>query len=170
MTLRQDLHGLIQPIINKTTIWEDQNGTRPALPYATLKVKSIRYVNQDYNESPDDDGDMRTLGDREFTLSINYYAQKTDDTIEILQRVVDRIRTLSVSDKFNAKGFSAFDTSAVNDVSFLMDSVKIEQRATVDVFIRYKSRLTDNVGLIDTADITGSDNDEDEYKIIVPFG
>ncbi len=57
-----------------------------------------------------------------------------------------------------AKKIVPFNTSAVLDISALLDATNIEKRASLDVFMRVKSTMTDNVGYIDTVNVEGDDN------------
>jgi len=159
MTLESDLYALIQPLVGGTLIFLDQNSPRPALPYCGMKIMSRRHVNKDHYSDVDTNGVQTVTGDREFTLSIQrYQAYGADSVTEKLQVVADKLRLNSVIDKFMAKGLAAFDTSQVQDISALLDKTQIEKRASLDIFMRYRSVQTDNVGIIDAANIEGRDN------------
>ena len=156
MSLETDIYALMQPIIGGTVIWADQNSPRPPLPYSVMKINSIRFVNQDHYSNPDVNGIQTVKGDREFTLNVQRFGQS--DVTSFLNSVVDKLRITTNIDKFMAKKLTAFNTEAVSDISALLDKTAIEKRATVDIFMRYKSSLTDNVGLIETASIEGDDD------------
>jgi len=159
MSIETDLYALIDPMVEGEVIWMDQNSPRPPLPYYTMKIMSVRYVNQDYHVAPDSNGDEVVKGDREFTLTVQRY-QKFDstDVTSQLQTLVDRLRLTTVIDKFMARKLVAFNTGAVTDISALLDKTQIEKRATVDIFMRYKSSLVDNVGIVETVSVEATDN------------
>jgi len=75
-----------------------------------------------------------------------------------LQAIADKLRLISVIDKFKSKGLVAFNAAQVQDISALLDKTQIEKRASLDIFIRYRSVQTDDVGLIETANIQGQDD------------
>lgn len=156
MSLETDIYALMQPIIGGTVIWADQNSPRPPLPYSVMKINSIRFVNQDHYSNPDVNGIQTVKGDREFTLNVQRFGQS--DVTSFLNSVVDKLRITTNIDKFMAKKLTAFNTEAVSDISALLDKTAIEKRATVDIFMRYKSSLTDNVGLIETVNVEGDDD------------
>lgn len=156
MNLETDVYSLMQPILGGTVIWADQNSPRPALPYSMMKIMGVRYVNQDHYSNPDVNGVQTIKGDREFTLNVQRFGQS--DVTSFLNGVVDKLRLTTNIDKFMAKKLTAFNTGAVTDISALLDKTAIEKRATVDIFIRYKSSLTDNVGIIETANVEGDDD------------
>lgn len=159
MTLETDLYALIQPLVGGTLIWMDQSAPRPALPYCAMKIMSVRQINRDHYSDVDDGGIQTVTGDREFTLSIQrYQAYGADSVTGKLQAVSDKLRLTSVIDKFSAKGLVAFDAGQVQDISALLDKTQIEKRASLDIFMRYWAVQTDNVGLIETANIEGRDN------------
>lgn len=159
MSLETDLHSLIQPIVGGTVIWMDQSAPRPALPYCAMKIMSVRFVNQDWHSGPDDNGIETVKGDREFTLNIQrYQAYGPDSVTGILQSIVDKLRLTTVIDKFQAKKLVAFNTGAVADISALLDKTQIEKRASLDIFMRYKSSATDNIGIIETVSVEATDD------------
>jgi len=169
MTLQTDLYALMQPVIGGTVIFADQSAARPALPYTTLKVMSVRRVNTDHYSDTNDAGEQEVKGDREFTLSVQrFQAYGPDSVTDLLQIVSDKLRLTSVIDKFWAKRLVAFDTGAVTDISALLDKTQIEKRAALDIMIRYKSSLLDQVGYFDTVHVTGTDDgvNSPEYVIV----
>ena len=166
MSLQTDVYDLMQPIIGGVVILADQNSPRPPLPYSVIKINSVRYVNQDHYGDPDNAGIQTVKGDREFTLNVQMFGES--DVVSSLSGVVDRLRLTTNIDKFMSKKLTAFNTEAVTDISALLDSTVIEKRASVDIFMRYKSSLTDNVGIIETASIEGDDDSSaPKYTITV---
>lgn len=148
MTLKSDLYGLIQPLINETTIWLDQSAPRPALPYVGIRLNAAARVNQDHYSDSDDDGVITIAGDREYTLNVLRYGP---DSVETLNTLANKLRRVTVIDDFMAKGIAVVDTAGpVNDVSFSQDGVKYEPRAAVDFRLRIKTSIDDDVGYIDS--------------------
>jgi len=154
MSLETDIYELFQPLVGGTLIFMDQNAPRPALPYTAMKVTSRRMVNRDHYSDPDVNGIQDVVGDREFTVNLQrYQAYGPDSVTQTLETVAEKLRLNTVIDKFQKKGMIAFDATAVTDISALLDKSQIEKRASMDVFVRYKSRQADNVGIIETANI-----------------
>lgn len=151
MTLRTDLFALFDPLITEAVIWSDSNSPRPALPYVAMKVMGIRRVNSDwYSESIGVDGLQKVKGDREFTLNIQRFGTTS---VEALSSLADRLRLTTIIEKFNTAKLPIVTAEDVVDVAALLDKAQIEPRASLDIFIRMKSSLTDNVGYIDTVEI-----------------
>jgi hypothetical protein len=156
MTLRTDLRALFFPLFGLPegkVIWQDENAPRPALPYVAMKVMSQRFVKQDHYSNPDSSGVQIVSGDRELTLNIQYFGA---DSVQNLESVVDKLRLNSVLDRFMVAKYVAFNTAQVTDVAALLDKAQIEPRASMDVFIRTKKYQNDQVGFIDTANISSS--------------
>ncbi len=167
MTLKTDLYDLMQPIITGTVIWSDQNSARPSLPYAAMKIMSIGRVHEDYYPDPDDDGIQTVKGDREFTLSVQRFGT---DSVEALQLVSDKLRLTTNIDDFIAAKLPLVSAESVVDVAALLDNTQIEPRASLDIKLRMKSSLADDVGWIQTVSITADDDAsaaEDTYDITV---
>lgn len=164
MSTRDDLYALFKQFFPSfTVIWSDENGPRPQLPYVTLKLSSKRFKNYDFYADPDADGMQEVKGDRELTLTMEYFGV---DPLDALQSVVDKLRLHTIQGTFYAAGYTVFDTAQVQDISALLDGVQREQRATLDLFIRTKVTQTDDIGYIETVNI----ETEDDSPIVPPSG
>lgn len=153
MTLKTDLYGLIQPLVNETTIWLDQSTPRPALPYVGIRMNSRVRVNGDHYSDSNNSGVITIAGDREFTLNVQRYGP---DSVNVLDALGDKLRKVTVIDDFMGKKIAIVDTDGpAVDISFSQDGVKFEPRASIDFRFRVKSSVTDDVGYIDTVVNTG---------------
>jgi len=151
MTLKTDLYALVDPLVTESLIWADGNAPRPALPYVSMKVMGMRRVKGDwYSEDIGTNGLQTVKGDREFTLSIQRFGT---DSVEALDTLANKLRLTTIIDKFNNAKLPIVSAEDVVDVAALLDKSQIEPRASLDVFMRMKSVLTDNVGYIDTVEI-----------------
>ena len=165
MTIASDIYTLLQPIIGGSVIFADQNAPRPALPYTTLKLSGFRRINKDHYSDPNNSGIQTVKGDREFTVNIQHYG--TQDAESLLNDVAGKLQLTTNIDKFMAKKISCFNTGVVNDLSTVINNTMIESRASLDIFCRVKSSMTDNVGIIDTVNIEASDNSSaGDYTIV----
>jgi len=151
MTLKTDLLELFRSLTTEEVILADQNKPRPALPYSAIKVIGMRRVKGDwYSEDIGANGLQTVKGDREFTLSIQRFGT---DSVEALDTLANKLRLTTIIDKFNNAKLPIVSADDVVDVAALLDKSQIEPRASLDVFMRLKSSLTDNVGYIDTVEI-----------------
>ena len=165
MALDSDIFNLLQPIISGTVIFADQNSPRPALPYSTIKIGSFRRVNKDHYGDPDNSGIQTVLGDRELTVTIQNLGRT--DCVNFLNDVASKLQLTTNIDKFMAKKIACFNTGQALDVSAVINNTTIEKRANLDIFLRVKSSITDNVGIIDTVNIEASDNSSaPDYTIV----
>lgn len=164
--LEESIVDVLTPILGAAPIRMNQNGPRPPLPYTAYMISSSRTKGMDEYSAPSDGGSQVVSGNREFTLTLQRYS--TTGPVEFLQDVRDKLRLQSVMDAWIVRGMTAFDASGVEDISMKMET-QIEPRATMDVFVRYRSSLTDNVGIIETAHITGTDDGKDSptYTVTV---
>lgn len=150
--LEEKLYDLLQPILGMELILMDQNKPRPPFPYAAYKVKSPQTVKGDHYSDVTNLGLQTVAGDREAVVSVQVYGKLALDTLQVL---INRLRLVTVIDTFRAKDLAAFKTSAVMDISVERET-QIERRANLDIWIRYRSVLDDNVGVIEQAVATGT--------------
>lgn len=154
MTLKSDLYGLIQPLIDETTIWMDQSTPRPALPYVGMRINNRIRVKSDHYSDADDEGVITIAGDREFTLNVQRYGP---DSVNVLDSLADNLRKVTVIEAFAAKKIAVIETASQSlDISFSQDGVKYEPRASLDLRFRVRSSIADTVGYFDTVVTTSS--------------
>ena len=154
MTLKSDLYGLIQPLIDETTIWMDQSTPRPALPYVGMRINNRIRVKSDHYSDSDDEGVITIAGDREFTLNVQRYGP---DSVNVLDSLADNLRKVTVIEAFAAKKIAVIETASQSlDISFSQDGVKYEPRASLDLRFRVRSSIADTVGYFDTVVTTSS--------------
>lgn len=158
MTLKTDLYGLIQPLLDETTIWLDQSTPRPALPYVGMRINNRIRVKSDHYSDSDDDGVITISGDREFTLNVQRYGP---DSVNVLDSLADNLRKITVIEAFAAKQIAVIETTGqALDISFSQDGIKYEPRASLDLRFRIRSAIADTVGYIDTVISNGTVNGE----------
>lgn len=154
MTLKSDLYGLIQPLIDETTIWLDQSTPRPALPYVGMRINNRIRVKSDHYSDADDEGVITIAGDREFTLNVQRYGP---DSVNVLGSLADNLRKVTVIEAFAVKQIAVIETTGqALDISFSQDGVKYEPRASLDLRFRVRSSIADTVGYFDTVVTTSS--------------
>ena len=154
MTLKSDLYGLIQPLIDETTIWMDQSTPRPALPYVGMRINNRIRVKSDHYSDADDEGVITIAGDREFTLNVQRYGP---DSVNVLDSLADNLRKVTVIEAFAAKKIAVIETTGqALDISFSQDGVKYEPRASLDLRFRVRSSIADTVGYFDTVVTTST--------------
>lgn len=165
-TFKENIYAAMKPLFPETLIWSSMNGPAPARPYSVMRVQSVRIVNNDHTSDVNASGIQTVTGDREFTLNIQRFQaySANDDVVDKLQAVADKLQLRSHIDRLLSKGFAAFDTHAPMNISGLLDSTEIENRATMDVMMRYRSTQLDDVGLIETVNMLCTD--EPEYTVI----
>lgn len=153
--LETKIRDVLETIVTGTLVRMNQNAPRPSLPYTAWMVNGSRSEGMDEYGAANDDGTQTVRGNREFTITIQHYSE--DGPVEFLQNIRDRLSLVSVMDAFLVRGISVYSATKVDDISMKMET-QIEPRATMDVFGRYRSEIVDNVGIIDTAHITGNDD------------
>jgi hypothetical protein len=124
---------------------------------------SMRHVNYDHYKDPDNTGIQKVTGDREFTLNIRRFG---DDSVESLNTVNSKLRLVSNIEKFIEKKLPIIRSENVVDTSTLNDQSYIETSASLDVFLRMKSELSENVGYIDTVIVQKDDDYMDEGQTV----
>lgn len=153
-TLKGKLYTLVKASIgSETLVFSDQNSPRPALPYWTIRVQSIRRLgSEDYSQGVTNDGDQTITGAREATLAIQRFGPDSDISC---QNLVDTLQKTTVREAWQAQDISCYETGDVLNISTTLDKSIIEPRAAVDLFVRFGASFVDTVGAIETVVNTG---------------
>lgn len=167
-TLKGKLYTLINASIGaETLVFSDQNSPRPALPYWTMRIQSLRDVGDEtYSQEVTNDGDQTIKGSREATIAIQRYGVDSDIAC---QGFVDELQKTSVNEEWQAQNISYYDIGNVLNISTTLDKSVIEPRAAVDLFIRFGASFVDTVGAIETVTNTGQTNqaiDEENIDVV----
>ena len=160
-TLKSRLWTMLQPIIGGTVIWSDQNGPRPALPYATLRLSVIPRIGTPHYSDPDANGLQTVLAVRESIVQVQRFGP---ESVAAVETFADKLALNTNLDKFSLQKIALFDVSSVTDVAQLLNGLATEPRASVDLSIRWVSDQTDNVGLIETVAVDGEIGPENTAK------
>lgn len=153
INLKPDLYALVKALVGaETLVFADQNAPRPALPYWTIRVQVQRAVGDDYySQGVTNDGDQQIDGVREATVQVQRIGVDSDFKVAELR---DNLSKTTVLEQWQVKDLALYDTGDAQNVPFLLDKSQLEPRASVDLFIRFGSRVIDRVGVIETVNLT----------------
>ena len=124
----------------------ENNRPRPSLPYFTFRTASLVPIGNDSVLTPNEDGVAETIGDREFTISIQYFGDNAVGKLDYLYTCLTKEK---VKSDFEVAGFVfVMLIGNINNISELLDS-KFEERASMDLLCRVASVIEDaDVGYI----------------------
>lgn len=168
------LYGLLAAMVApEKVVFSNQNAPRPAAPYWTLYMTPLRHIGRDaYGQGVDDAGDIDVHGQREATVQVQRLGRNSESAVQDLRNDLARI---TIQETWQRQGISAFDTGEMTVVPYMLDVNNLEPRASLDIFIRFHTRLLDRVGVIETVHIgagyitggTDADPDLNETVTIV---
>ena len=142
-----------------TTIWMHPDAPRPDKPYATLQLLNSTRVGRAWIGGPDENGNAPVELDRDVTVSVTVY-ERTDEpdprsAFEVAEALRDSLELPSVRETLANNGWSFRGVELLTDTPQLLDTTW-EPRATFDVRFGTRKALIDDLGLIETAEITGT--------------
>lgn len=152
MTAKATLYTLLKALVGaETLVFADQNAPRPALPYWTLRLGSVRRLGHEhYTQGVDVNLDQTVSGVREVTAQVQRYGTGAAQKVEDLR---DSLFLPSVSGAWQLANVALYNTGDVQDVPFKLDNAQLEPRASLDLFVRFGTDIKDNVGAIETVSI-----------------
>ena len=148
-------------------IWADQDAPAPTTAYITLRPATSTSIGEDYESAPNESGVMEVVGNREWMLYVQAFGTGALDALQLLR---DTLRLPSVQASFEETGIAFIDAERVENLSQLIAS-NMNERGALDVRFRGNSSLTDNVGLIESVDITATLSDPiDSVEVQINVG
>ena len=164
-TLKTKLYTLIKAQIgSESLIFSDQNSPRPALPYWTMRVNSIRRLGHEYfSQGVDSAGNQDIFGTREATIAIQRFGNDSDLKC---QELVDNLSKTTSCEAWSVQKINCYETSDVTNISQVLDKSVIEPRAAVDLFVRFGGAIEDNVGMIEVVTSSGDTNYDSEIDVV----
>ena len=134
------------------------------MPKQTKNFAKLRYYGHN-QEVPSEGvgtdiaGEEMVISRNQLTCEVQFYATSGYDACQALQQLVDGFDRRLIIDRMDAGGLVMIEANPVQDISELLDDTTWETRASVDIMIRYTSTVTDDIGYIDTVEITGNTKD-----------
>lgn len=140
-------------------IWMRQNVHRPPRPYVGLDARTFVPVGQDGFEQTDDTGVRAVGGDREITLAIHAFGVPGPTAslsgISMCSTLQLTLQTAACRMLFEEGGFVFVDTLAIQDLTQLRET-QFEGRAQMDLRIRLRAEIEEDVGYISAVEVTAS--------------
>jgi len=136
-----------------TTIWMHPDAPRPARPYAALQITSSERIGRAWTGPVDEEGMAQVTFDRDVTVSVQIYGSR--QAFGIAEDLRDSLELTSVRAGLADDGWSFRGVELLTDAPELLDTTW-EPRAVFDVRFGTSKELMDDLGLIETAEITGT--------------
>jgi hypothetical protein len=157
-TIEDTLYAWLASVTGETVILAEENGTRPAPPFGTIKLTNITRVGTTEVKKPDANGDREAVNNYELAASFQFFGssarQKALDVLDILG-----LETGTAT--LEAAGLYFFRSNGIPDLSELLRG-DYEKRAGLDVVFGIQGTATEAVGLIETINMTGTVYDQAE--------
>lgn len=147
-------------------IWDQQNGTRPTRPFATLRKGGDNTIGFGAELTVEDNGEDPPAGEEllldsseqnEFTLVVTVFTVDTVGTnsaYRIAKRVRASVSTERTIGDFDAVQLALIDRAAVENLTDLLDT-EVEGQASFDVRLRIADGTSETATWIETASMTG---------------
>lgn len=136
---------------SEEVIFADQNSPRPSLPYWSIRLQTQSRVGRDaYSQGVTAQGDITVSGQREVVARIQRYGAGSVSAVADLR---DNLAKISVIEKFSTSKLCVYEIGEVQNLPYPLDNAQLEERGILDLFIRFGTKLLDNVGIVETVGI-----------------
>lgn len=131
-------------------IYSDQNGKAPARPYITLSVQVGR-PGPSHHGPVNNDGIRIISSHRPVSIQLQCYGA---DSLEILDRLQLALQREAIQELSEQLNISTLRPVRLQPVPALVEGVTYEPRAILDLESMYTASIEDNVGVIESVEIT----------------
>jgi hypothetical protein len=146
------LHGIIAELLalpGKRVVWAQQNMPRLCRPFATLQLFSKRYEESE-ELRPTGPGQYKVVVPMTCTLAVQYFGE---DAASHLEAMTTGLSRPTIVDRCFAAKVAVYDAEGTTDLSGLLEGQTWEERAAVDLHVRYNSEVDDTPGYIESVAI-----------------
>ena len=142
----------VQSPVAVPVIFSDQNAPRPAYPYATIRMNSIVKIGWDEIREINPQTNIATIGgQRRATISVNYFGTKP---LEEISKAFNSLEKQTVQDQLAASGIAIQEKNDIQNLTAMLETV-FEERSFFDFFIGLADNVQDDLGIIETVELTG---------------
>lgn len=150
-------------------VFAQQNAPAPAGLYVTVQVLAMPRIRHATEGSPNNSGVAQIVDDIEPSVRLQSFGENAFATLEAVR---DSLSKPTVLSSLRSAGLAFVDVlSGVDDISQVMGGT-VEQRAGLDLRFRCAGVTTDNVGVIETVEITAvaEVDDDTAYTDTIEIG
>lgn len=143
------LHGIIAELLalpGKQVVWAQQNMPRLCRPFATLQLFSKRYEKSE-ELRPTGPGQYKVVVPMTCTLAVQYFGE---DAASHLEAMTTGLSRPTIVDRCFAAKVAVYDAEGTTDLSGLLEGQTWEERAAVDLHVRFNSEVDDAPGYIES--------------------
>lgn len=135
-------------------IFADQASPRPQNePYATIRINNVVQIGYDEIREIDPTTKLATIsGLRRATVFVEYFGT---NALENIMKAYNSLERMSLSDTFSNAGFSYLEKSDVQNLTDVFET-DFQPRASFDFFIGLAENIEDDLGVIETVELTGN--------------
>lgn len=145
------LYDLLSPLTNYPVIRAYENGREPPPPFLTYELK--------FEQTPEHAlyGDVNAQGVRlvrthvNALLELNYFGE---NSLSSLRELAMRLSTESVQNNWDEQGVAVVNVGRITHLAFLNEQGDYEDRAMLEVEIRYCAEITEQLGVIEQVTLT----------------
>jgi hypothetical protein len=154
-TIRAAILAWLETELGITIIYADKAAPRPATPYASIKLVSLRRIGFDHAGDLSDVGIQDFDGDRVLSVSVQVFGNDSSDPIDLARSALNGLSKQSIFLPLAVAGLAPLRQGGVNDLTALADT-EWEPRAQFDQEFALTDEYTDDVGLIEHVEGSGT--------------
>lgn len=143
------LHGIVAELLalsGKQVVWAQQNMPRLCRPFATLQLFGKRYEKSE-ELRPTGQGQYKVVVPMTCTLAVQYFGANAVSHLETMTTGFSRP---TIVDRCFAAKVAIYDAEGTTDLSGLLEGQTWEERAAVDLHVRFNSEVDDAPGYIES--------------------
>lgn len=151
--------------VDVPVIFANENGDRPPQPYIAMAVRWA-HASKAEQGVVGDDGAMEVCQHTDATVELQGYGAGAFQGLEGLQL---RLQHPLFEDRAEALGLAVFDRGRLENIPVLRDGARYEQRAVLELGVRYATSVSGAAGVIETVAGSGVTSGGLTPPVEIPF-
>lgn len=153
--------GLTQPVATVVStqspstvlvVHSDQVAPAPLYPYAVIRIDSIVKTQFDETRIMDEEANIASIGgQRRATVSISCFG---NNPLQMASQARNSLSKRTVLDQLSSAGIAIISTEPILNLTTVLETEE-EKRADFDFFIGFADSIGDDLGVIESVELTG---------------
>lgn len=157
------LYDLLGDLSDRPFIRAYENGREPEKPFFTYELKFERTPEHFHYSAVNDEGNQTVKTHIDAVLELNYFG---GNSLQALRDVCMRLSMQSCRERWLNDGVALIRIGRITHLAFLNEQREYEDRAMVELEIRYAASVQDIVSIIEQVEVTANIGRASEKNLI----
>lgn len=159
--MNDKLYELLSALTHYSVIRAYQNGVQPKKPFITYQLKFEKMPDNMLYSEISSTGEQITLTHIDAVLELQCFGH---NGVNLLREIALKAKTPNQIEKWDKEGIAVISANRISNIPFLNEEKSYEDRAILEIDIRYTSSVKDIIHIIETVEIEKTSTKTKNHK------